>query len=146
MRDMLSNTQRVRSASLTLSGVTPGVTSAFDRRGFDAMSVYLETGTVTDAGTAAGFTMKLQHSNTLVGTDFVDCAETDVIGGPTVTVTLDADDDKTIGGVGYIGGLRYVRAVFTGTTGTAAVAYASASLGRPHRAPCTSVGAAVATT
>lgn len=144
MRDGLSNTQRVRGATQTLSGTTPNASAAFDRRGFDTATFDLETLTVTDAGTAAGFTMKLQHSDTLVGTDFVDITAAERIGSD-VTVTLDAADNVTAGSIGYNGSKRYVRAVITGTTLTDATVFVSASLGKPHRAPVTRVGATVAT-
>ena len=120
MFDMKSDLQLVRMGGATLSGTTAANTSLIDMQGFQALTVALTTGTVTDAGTAEGFTLKLQHSDTTVGTDFVDCATSDVIGA-NLTVTSDDDDDKAIGTIGYRGNKRYVRAVITGTTGTNAV-------------------------
>lgn len=115
----------VRMGGATLSGTTPSNTSLVDMQGYEALTVLLTTGTVTDAGTTAGFTMKLQHSDTTAAADFVDCAATEIIptsaGATTLTVTSDDDDDKAIGSLGYRGGKRYVRAVVTGTTGTNAV-------------------------
>jgi len=90
--------------------------------------------------------MKLQDSDTLVGASFTDVAAAQVLNGPTVTVTSDTDDDLTAGVVGYLGSKRYVRAVFTGTTGTNAVVSVDVILGNPHRAPCAPIGATVATT
>lgn len=150
MRDMISNTQVVRAATQTLSGTTANNSALFDRRGFSSLTVYLETGTVTDAGTAAGFTMKLQHSDSTLGTSFVDVGAEELVanssGGTTVTVTTDGDNDKVIGGVGYVGNRRYVRAVMTGTTGTNATCNAFAVLGKPARAPVTTVGSTTAAT
>jgi hypothetical protein len=100
---------------------------------------------VTDAGAATGFTMKLQHSDTTVGTDFVDVPAAGLVAGlsgaTTVSVTLDTADNLIAGGVGYVGGKRYVRGVVTGTTGTDAIVNVLAVLGKPHRAPATIVGA-----
>ncbi len=145
MRDILSNLTIVRGANQTLAGATPSNSALIDRRGYDALTVYLETGTVTDAGDATGFTMKLQHSNTTVGTSFVDVPAAGILGA-NVTVTADTDDNIIKGGIGYVGGLRYVRAVMTGSTGTDAVVNALAVLGKPHRAPASIVGATTAAT
>jgi hypothetical protein len=150
MRDMISNQTITRGAVQTLSGVTPNNSALFDRRGFDSLTLYLETGTVTDAGTASGFTMKLQHSDTTAAADFVDVPTAGLLpnsaGGTTVTVTTDAANGLVAGGVGYAGGKRYVRAVITGTTGTDATVQVLGMLGKPHRAPTTTVGATTAAT
>jgi hypothetical protein len=150
MRDLISNIQVIRGAVQTLSGVTPNNSALIDRQGFDALTVYLETGTVTDAGAAAGFTMKLQHSDTTAAADFVDVPTAGLLpnsaGGTTVSVTIDATNGVIAGGVGYNGGKRYVRAVFTGTTGTDATVQILAALGKPHRARVATVGATTAAT
>lgn len=145
MRDGLSTLQVRRAANQTLSGTTANNSQAFDVRGYSTATFDLHTGVVTDAGTADGFSMKLQHSDTLVGTDFVDVPAAQIIGGP-VAVTDDGDDNVIAGGLGYVGAKRYVRAVLTGTTGTDAVVFVVASMGKPHQAPVARVGAAVATT
>jgi hypothetical protein len=145
MRDLTTTLQFVRGAAQTLAGVTPNASAAFDVRGFDAANFYLSTGAVTDAGTAAGFAMKLQESDALVGAGFTDVAALDLIGA-NLTVTLDTADNVTAGVQGYVGNKRYVRAVFTGTTGTDAVVWVNGIMGKPHRAPTVSVGATVATT
>lgn len=144
MRDGLSNIQEVKAANQTLSGDTPNNSQAFDVRGFNRARFTLQTNTVTDAGAAEGFAVKLQHSDTLVGTDFADVPAGQII-GTALAVTADADDDKIIGSLGYIGGKRYVRAVITGTTGTNAVVHMRAVLTTPHRAPVAATGAALAT-
>jgi hypothetical protein len=144
MRDGLSNNQVIRGANQTLSGTTPNASAAFDMRGFSTATFDLGTVTVTDAGTAAGFTMKLQHSDTLVGTDFADVSAGEYLGD---LVTLTAETAAaTIGSVCYVGNKRYVRGVFTGTTGTNAVVFVNGNMGKPHRAPVTRVGATIATT
>ena len=143
MRDGLSNTQVIRGADQTLSGTTANASAAFDVRGFSTAVFDLETGAVTDAGTADGFTMVLQHSDTLVGTDFVAVPSGEFSG--TASVLLDTNDNIIAGSIGYLSNKRYVRAVITGTTGTNAVVHVKGNLGKPHRAPVTRVGATVAT-
>jgi hypothetical protein len=144
MRDGLSNIQLVRGADQTLSGTTANASAAFDVRGFGSAAFDVETGVVTDAGTAAGFAMVLQHSDTLVGTDFVAVPAGEFSG--TVTVIDDAADNVIAGSIGYLGSKRYVRGVFTGTTGTDAIVHVKANMGKPARAPVTRVGATIATT
>ena len=99
---------------------------------------------MTDAGTVDGFTLVLQHSDTLVGTSFIAVPAGEFSG--SASVLLDADDNIIAGSIGYNGNKRYVRGVFTGTTGTNAIAYVKGNMGKPHRAPVTRVGATIATT
>ena len=146
MRDVLSNMQIAQGANQTLSGVTPNNSRAIDVQGFSGLNVYLQTGTVTDAGTAEGFSIKIQHSDTLAAADFVDVPAAE-FNGAIPAVTSDAADDITApGGISYVGNKRYVRAVLTGTTDTDAVVRVLFALGKPHRAPVTPVGATLATT
>lgn len=145
MRDLISNNQFVRGANQTLSGTTPNASALIDTRGFSGATLYLMTGAVTDAGTTAGFTMKLQHSDTTAAADFVDVPAAQKL-GDDLTVTSDDDDNILVGGIGYVGIKRYVRAVITGTTGTNAVVNVLAHLGKPHRAPVAAVGATTAAT
>lgn len=150
MRDMISNLTVLRGAPQTLAGATPNNSAAIDRRGYSSLNVYLANDAVADAGTAAGYTMKLQHSDTTVGTDFVDVPAAGLVAGlngsTTVTNTSDTADNTISGGVGYIGGKRYVRGVITGTTGTDAIVNVVAVLGKPSQAPAAIVGATTATT
>jgi hypothetical protein len=147
MRDMLSNKQVVLLGTVTLSGVTPGATSWVDVREYDACTIVLVTQTVTDAGTASGFTFTAQHSDLTTAASAAAIVAADSVNGVTaLTVTLDADDDKVIGGIGYKGSKRYVRLNGVGTTGTDAVVKVLAILNKPHRAATTFVGTAVAAT
>ncbi len=153
MRDGISNIQLIRGAVQTLSGTTANASALIDclrHGGFGSVTVFLETGTVTDAGTASGFTMVLQHSDTTVAGDFVtvDAAElvANSTGATTVTVTADSDDDILKNGVGYVGNKRYVRALVTGTTNTAAEVQILAVLSKPSIAPTTTVGVTTAAT
>jgi hypothetical protein len=147
MRDMLSNKQVVLLGTVTLSGTTPGATSWVDTREFDAATLVLVTQTVTDAGTASGFTFTAQHSDLTTAASAAAIAAADAINGTiSLTVTADADDDKVIGGIGYIGSKRYLRLNGVGTTGTDAVVKVLAILNKPHRAATTFVGSNVAAT
>jgi hypothetical protein len=117
MKNMLS---LVRMGGATLSGTTPYNSSLVDMQGYESLTVALQTLTVTDAGTAAGFTLKLQHSDSTAAGTFVDCTASEIIptsaGATTITVTADTDDDLIKDTIGYRGNKRYVRAVVTGTT------------------------------
>lgn len=150
MRDNVSNSQLILGAVQTLSGTTPNASALFDTRGFDALTLYLVNGTVTDAGAAAGYTMTIQHSDTTAAADFTDVATAELVansaGGTTVSEITDTDDNTLAGGVGYVGNKRYVRAVITGTSGTSATVQVLGVLGKPHRAPVTTVGATTAAT
>ena len=147
MRDMLSNKQVVLLGTVTLSGTTPGATSWVDTREYDACTIMLATDTVTDAGTAAGFTFTAQHSDLTTAASAADIVAADSVNGTiALTVTADTDDNKIIGGIGYKGSKRYVRLNGVGTTGTDATVKVYAILNKPHRAKTTFVGANVAAT
>lgn len=146
MFDIISDLNLTKGANQTLSGVTPNNSALIDMQGWSALSVYLSTGAVTDAGDANGFTMKLQHSDTTVAGTFVDCTADEIIGA-NVQVTSDDDDSILKGGIGYRGGKRYVRAVITGTTGTNAVVYVQFLRGRSTTTrPVPAIGATTAAT
>ena len=147
MRDMINNTQVVFLGAVTVSGTSPAASSWVDTRGFDACTLVLKTNTVTDAGTASGFTVTAQHSDETTGSSAAAIvAKESVDGVIALTVTADADDDKVIGGIGYKGSKRYVRLNAVGTTGSDATVDVYAILNKPHRAETTFVGAAVAAT
>ena len=147
MRDMVHNKQAVMLGALTLAGTTPGATAWVDVRGFDAATLIVVTGAVADAGAAGGFTGTLQHSDTTAAADAVAVDAVDAVDGVvSLTVTDDTDDNKLIGGLGYIGDKRYVRINYVGTTDTDAVVNTVAVLNKPHRAPTTFVGTSVAAT
>ena len=144
MRDNISNVQYVNLGSLTLSGVTPGLSGYLDTRGFDAASIVVVNGTITDAGTAAGFTVTLQESADTAGASAVTATET--VNGGTVTVTSDTADNVVAGAVGYAGNARYIGVTVTGTTGTNAVITLLGVLSKPSAAETTLAGAVVART
>jgi|AKVG01.1.fsa_nt_gi hypothetical protein len=105
--------------SATLSGSTPASGDWIDMQGYESVTFTVSTGTVTDAGTASGFSFEVEESDTTAAADASAVADADLIGSESdLTVTADGDDDKFIGSIGYRGGKRYVRVTATGTTGT----------------------------
>lgn len=147
MRDMISNKQVVHLGNLTLSGTTPAASAWVDVKGFDAATIVLVNNTITDAGTADGFTATMQESDTTAAADATTVATGDTVGGTnTIQVTADAADDSIGGGIGYKGGSRYVRLNVVGTTLTNADVSVVAILNKPHRAATTFAGTKVAAT
>ena len=121
-QDLKNKLQFANGISATLSGTTPAKGNIIDTTSFLSNTFFLATGTVTDAGTADGFSTEIQHSDTTADTDFAAVTNTELIGlESALKVTADADDNKVIGSIGYAGNKKYIRAVITGTTGTNAV-------------------------
>lgn len=147
MRDMINNKQLVHLGNLTLSGTTPATSSYVDLQGYDACDIVMVSNTITDAGTVDGFTATLQESADTAGASAASVATTDAVNGTvTIQVTSDAADNTVAGAVGYLGGSRYVGVSVVGTTLTDADVSIFAVLNKPHRAPTTLVGTAVART
>lgn len=147
MRDMLRNKQVVHLGNLSLSGATPAASAWVDVRGFDACTLMLVNNTITDAGTADGFTATIQHSDTTAAADAAAIVAADSVDGSIdIDVTSDTADDSVAGGIGYRGSKRYVRMNVVGTTGTNADVSVVAVLNKPHRAATTFVGTKVAAT
>jgi hypothetical protein len=148
MFDELNVSSLVHMGKVTLNGTAAVASSLVDMQGYNALDIALVTGTITDAGTASGYTVKLQESDSTLGTSFADVVAADAIGGVvSVTNAVDADDDKLIGRLGYVGRKRYVRLVATGTTGSAGDLHPVARLARSSLSrPNVAIGAAVAAT
>ena len=147
MRDMRSNKQVVHLGNVSLSGVTPAASAWVDTKGFDACTIVLVNNTITDAGTADGFTVTMQHSDTTAAADAAAVVAADSVDGNiSIQVTADNADDALGGGLGYKGSKRYVRFNGVGTTGTNADVSVVAILNKPHRAETTFVGTKVAAT
>lgn len=147
MRDMISNTQSVHLGNVTVSGTTPATSAYVDLQGYDAATIMVVANTVTDAGTAAGFTVTLQESADTTAAAASTVATTDTVNGAnTIAVTSDSADNTVAGGFGYVGNERYVGITVTGTTGSDADISIIAELGKPHKAPTTYVGTSVART
>lgn len=147
MRDMVSNTQMVHLGNVAVSGTTPATSDYVDMRGFGACTIVVVNNTVTDAGTAAGYTVTLQESADTTAAAASTVATTDTVGGAaTVAVTADDADDAIAGQFGYLGGERYAGITVTGTTGSDADISVYAVLGKPSKAATTFIGTAVART
>lgn len=142
--DLKSDLTIAVAVNATLSGTTPAAGNIVDLQGYAAVVFSFITGTVTDAGAAAGFTIKLQESDTTAAADFTDVATADHTG--TLAVTDDTDDVAPVGMIGYTGQKRYVRAVATGTSGTNAVLSGVAILGKADYGPADDVAANIAAT
>lgn len=147
MKDMRSETTTAFGISATLSGTTPAVGNIVDLTDYAAATLLYQTGTVTDAGASAGFSLEVQESDTTAGADFTAVASDDLIGAEAdLAVTADGTDSVAIGSVGYIGTKKYVRAVVTGTSGTNAVVNGVWALQCPRYAPKGNAAANVAAT
>lgn len=147
MRDIVSNTQMVHLGNVTVSGTSPATSAYVDVRGFDACTIVVVNNTVTDAGAAAGYTVTLQESADTTAAAASTVATSDTVGGAnTVAVTADDADNAIAGQFGYLGGERYVGITVTGTSGSDADISVYAVMGKPHRAPTTFIGTAVART
>lgn len=148
MFDTVNDSSWVLLGKLTLSGTSTVTTSLVDLQGYNACDLAFVNATVTDAGAAAGFTVKLQEADVTTGTSFTDVAAADAVNGTvTTSTTVDTDDDKLTAVLGYVGGKRYVRASATGTTASDAVVYVLARRSRSGLSrPNTIVGSATAAT
>jgi hypothetical protein len=145
--DMRSETVLASGIVATLSGTTPVKGNIVDLSNAGAATLLLATGTVTNAGTAAGFGFEVQESATTADGDFTAVADDDLVGlEADLSVTSDDDDDTAIGSIGYIGVKRYVRVVATGSTGTDAAVSGVWALQKLRYAPGGTVAAEIAAT
>lgn len=146
-QDMRSETTTAFGISATLSGVTPAAGNIVDVADYQAVTFLYQTGAVTDAGTADGFSVEIQESDTTAAADFTAVADIALVGlEADLDVTDDTTDSVAVGSIGYIGTKRYVRAVVTGTTGTGAVVNGVWALQAPRYAPKGDAAANIAAT
>lgn len=145
--DERNNHEYAKGISATLSGTTPAKGNIVDLQGWESATFILHTGTVTDAGTTAGFAFEVQESDTTADSAFTAVADADLIGLESeLTVTDDDADDDIIGSIGYRGEKRYVRVVATGTTNTDAYVGGVWVLGRGGDEGTATVAADIAAT
>lgn len=146
--DTVNNSSWVLLGKLTLSGTSTVVTSLVDLQGFNACDIAFLNATVTDAGAAAGYTVKLQEADVTTAASFTDVAAADAVNGTVSSqTTADTDDDKFTAILGYIGQKRYLRASATGTALSDAVVYVMARRSRSSVSrPNTLIGSATAAT
>lgn len=125
-KDMISN----MGAALALSPAVQSATvngPAVDLDGFDAALIVLNTGAIVSAG---DFGVKLQHSDTSTGGDFVDVPAADVQTNAPATLTANGSFK-----LGYIGSKRFIRIALTKAGGTSIAAGAVVIKGLPRIAP-----------
>lgn len=147
LTDKRSETTIAHGIQATLSGTTPAVGNIVDLADYQNATFGFQTGTVTDAGTASGFAVEIQESDTTANSAFTAVADTDLIGLESeLTVTDDAADGVAVGCLGYKGNKRYVRVVVTGTTNTNAVVSGMWILQGPRYAPQGNAAALIAAT
>lgn len=147
-RDILRDTQMVHLGNLTLSGTTPAASAWADMRDYEGATIVMVNNTITDAGTASGFTATAQYGEDTTAAGAAAIAAADSVDGSTTTITVTSDtaDDSIAGAIGYVGKGRYLRLNVVGTTGTDADVSVYALLGKPHRAATTFIGTSVAAT
>ena len=91
--DTVNDASWVLLGKLTLSGTSTVTTALVDMQGYDALDVAFLNGTVTDAGTVAGFTSKRQESDLTTAASFTDVAAAN---GVNAAVTR-AHDERFVG-------------------------------------------------
>lgn len=145
--DMKNNTQVALAISATLSGTTPAKGNIVDLQGFEAATLYLLNGTVTDAGTASGISFEVQESDTTADSAFTAVSNDDLVGlESALTITSDTADNVINGSIGYVGAKRYIRVVATGTAATDAYVAGVWVKGAAHLAAVTATAAAISAT
>ena len=146
-RDSKNHLQVVHLGNLTLSGVTPAASDWVDMRGFDSCTFIAVVNTVTDAGTASGFSMEVQDNSDTTAAGAAAVPDAELLGlESALTVTSDAADDSVPATIGYVGNERYARVNVTGTTLTDADVSVIAVLSRAAQQPPSDVGTSVAAT
>ena len=147
MKDLKNNIQVAVGITATLSGTTPAKGNIIDRANYESITWVFQTGLVTDAGTAAGFSCEIQESDDTADANFTAVATADLIGAESdLTVTLDTADSVARGAIGYHGAKQYVRCVWTGTTGTDATINGIVIKGHGTVVPVEAVAANIAAT
>lgn len=136
--DTLNDSSWVLMGKITANGATTVASALVDMQGFNALEIAFVNGTISDAGAASGYTIKLQEADVTAAVSFTDVVAADAVNGAvSTTTTADSDDDKLTAVLGYVGGKRYVRAALVGTTGSAGDVFVLArrsrsSLSRPN--------------
>jgi hypothetical protein len=146
--DTVNDSSWVLLGKLTLSGTSTVTTALVDLQGYNAADIAFLNATVTDAGAASGYTVKLQESDMTTAVSLTDVAAADAVNAAVSSQTiLDTADDTLTAVLGYVGGKRYLRASATGTAASDAVVYVLARRSRSGLSrPNTIVGASTAAT
>ena len=77
--DERNNAEYGLALSATLSGTTPAEGGVIDMQGWEALTLSVATGTVTDAGTASGFSFEVQESDDTADANFTAVADADSV-------------------------------------------------------------------
>lgn len=146
--DSTNDASWVLLGKLTLSGTSTVVTSLVDMQGYESLELAFLNATVTDAGAAAGYTVKIQDADVTTAASFADVTAANAVNGTvSIQVTSDTSDDSLTAIMGYTGLKRYVRASATGTTASDAVVYVMGRRSRSHLSrPNTLIASATAAT
>lgn len=134
MWDQFNNIHPVRSISpVSVADNTAQVGQIVDRRGYEALTYLIATGSLGDAD--ATFTVLLEHGDASNLSDAAAVPDSQLLGTETLAGFVFSDDDKTRK-LGYIGNKRYTRLTITpAANASAALIAAIALLGRPALAP-----------
>lgn len=126
MKDGISGLGLV--VSLAPAVVTANTSGAHaDLQGFNSATLIVNSGAIAGDGL---FDVKIQHSDTTTGGDFVDVPAGDLLGALPAALAANAVVKQ-----GYKGSRRYIRAVITKQSGTSVAAGAVFALGHPYDAP-----------
>jgi hypothetical protein len=128
-RNTKDSQKLVAGIEATLSGTTPADSGAIDVRGSNDVITYAWTKTVTVAGTG-GVSFSLTESDTLDGS-YTAVDPKEIVGSlADLTFTNNADDNKYLGSIGYVGQKPFIKFVATGTTNTNAQVRSATILGQ----------------
>lgn len=134
MKDELSCMAPKRCISpVSVSDNTAQVGQIIDRKGFNALTYVIATGSLADAD--ATFTVLLEEGDDSSLTDAAAVADVDLIGTEALASFVYSDDNKCFK-LGYKGSKRYTRLTITpASNASAAVICAVALLGEPDVGP-----------
>lgn len=134
MRDQFNEVTPKRCISpVSVADNTAAVGEIIDRKGFEALTYLILTGSIGDAG--AEFTVLLEEGDAANLSDAAAVADADLLGTEALASFIQSDDNKCFK-LGYRGSKRYTRLTITPTNNaTAALIAATALLGHPANAP-----------
>lgn len=126
MKDGISDIGLITSlAPAVVTATTSGAHA--DLQGYNSATLVVHSGAIAGDGL---FDVKLQHSDTTTGGDFVDVPAGDLLGSLPDALAANSAYKQ-----GYKGSKRYIRAVITKQSGTSVAAGAVIVLGHPADAP-----------
>lgn len=134
MKDRFNCMHPLRCISpVSVSDTTAQVGQIIDKKGFEALTYVIATGSIADAD--ATFTVLLEEGDAANLSDAAAVADADLI-GTEVLAGFQYDDDNETRKLGYIGSKRYTRLTITPVNNaSAALISAVAILENPAIAP-----------